>query len=153
MLDLGTAAYHMCERHKGMEHLRLQKSLYIAHMFYAGLNEAKKLIATNFYAWKYGPVSAELYQQLREYGRSPIPYKIVWRDVRVSEANDEDIEFLDFISDMIRDSELTTVGLMNYTHQKGSAWDKLRKKSKGYNVVISEESLAEEYKERYSSAK
>lgn len=149
MIGLEHAAYRMCESNLEMDHLRLQKSLYIAQLFHIGLNGGK-LISTNFYAWRYGPVSTELYYQLREYGRDPIPYKKIWPHVTIEEV-DDDVRFLDFISDMIKKSKATTTKLINYTHKVGGAWDTARKRGK-WNVAVTEQDMLREYEERYPEA-
>lgn len=151
MISLEHASYRMCERHDGMDHLRLQKSLYIAQMFHIGLH-GQKLISTNFYAWRYGPVSVELYYQLQGYGKSPIPHKRVWSHVSLDDTDSNDLEFLDFISGMIRKSKLTTTGLTNYTHRKGGAWDTARK-FRNANAAITEKQMEREFHDRYSKGK
>ncbi|MCH9780371.1 MAG: SocA family protein [Alphaproteobacteria bacterium] len=51
--------------------LRLQKMLYLGHMWYWGRHDAP-LVEDNFEAWDYGPVLPELYHKLKIYGASII---------------------------------------------------------------------------------
>ena len=51
-----------------MSNLRLQKVLYIAHMYHLGLCEGEPLINDGFQAWDYGPVDSELYHHAKGFG-------------------------------------------------------------------------------------
>lgn len=51
--------------------LKLQKLIYLAHGLHLALY-GKPLINATVEAWKYGPVVAPLYYELREYGSSLI---------------------------------------------------------------------------------
>lgn len=148
MIDLEHAAYRMCEQNDPIEHARLQKTLFIAQMFYAGLNQGERLICTNFYAWKYGPICAELYYQLQRYERRRIPYKKVWPHVNLENADPEDIEFLDFISGMVKESKKTIHDLMGYCSAQESAWDRVRRPG-NHNIVIPQAEMELDYNERY----
>lgn len=48
-----------------LTHMQLQKLVYFAHGLSLGLR-GRPLVANNFYAWKHGPVSPHLYEQLKD---------------------------------------------------------------------------------------
>ncbi|OHD54247.1 MAG: hypothetical protein A2Y33_16380 [Spirochaetes bacterium GWF1_51_8] len=51
--------------------MKIQKILYFANGFYLAAYN-KRLIQERFQAWEYGPVIPELYQELKNFGMSPI---------------------------------------------------------------------------------
>ena len=63
---------------KPITHLKLQKLLYLAQGWSYYWDD-KPLFEDEFEAWTYGPVNIEVYQQFKEFGRSPIPFNGVKR--------------------------------------------------------------------------
>ncbi len=54
-----------------LTNLRLQKLVYFAHGWYAGMLQ-KRLIIDPVEAWKYGPVFPKLYRQLKDFEERPV---------------------------------------------------------------------------------
>ncbi|MDA1024183.1 MAG: DUF4065 domain-containing protein [Proteobacteria bacterium] len=52
--------------------LKLQKILYIAHMFHMGKNDGAPLVEGEFEAWDYGPVEPSVYKKVKMFGSDPI---------------------------------------------------------------------------------
>lgn len=68
-----SAAKRMCEKSGwSLSNLKLQKLLYIAHMFYMAENNGEPLISGRFEAWDYGPVVPGLYHFAKVFGSEPI---------------------------------------------------------------------------------
>lgn len=68
---LEIAKYILQESNKELSNLELQKTLYFSQLdFYK--KHKKFLIADDFEAWQYGPVSREVYNEYRHYGASSI---------------------------------------------------------------------------------
>ena len=89
------------EEGKVLQHMKLQKLVYIAHCWLLFLEE-KSLIEDRIEAWEYGPVMPELYHTFKTFGRGPISkyYTIVDYDtgnVRVPFVDKETMEFLNLI--------------------------------------------------------
>ena len=78
------AAKWLCQ-HSGwtLTNLRLQKLLYLAHMFHLGMTD-KGLVDGHFEAWELGPVHPKVYREVRKFGSSPIkpPFFPKWPDIK-----------------------------------------------------------------------
>lgn len=73
MISVMSAAATACERRGWrLTNLELQKLLYLANMRYVGRHGGERLIRENFEAWKYGPVVARLYENVKKFGATPI---------------------------------------------------------------------------------
>ena len=68
------AAKTFCELSNwSLSNLKIQKLLYIAHMFALGRSDgAGPLIRDDFEAWDYGPVVPEVYRHTKVFGSSPV---------------------------------------------------------------------------------
>ena len=68
-----------------LDHLDLQKILYLAHMFYLGTTHTP-LFISHFNAWKYGPISPTLYYRIKMFGSDSVTN--VFSDVpTISDSN------------------------------------------------------------------
>lgn len=71
-LDVLSAGRRICERSNWtISNLELQKILYLAHMVYMG-RTGHRLVDERFEAWDYGPVSPQLYHQVKVFGADPV---------------------------------------------------------------------------------
>jgi uncharacterized phage-associated protein len=107
--------------------MTLLKVLYFAHAWYLA-KENKPLIGQPFEAWDYGPVSRVVYDQFKDYGKSPINTRAVSFDVKrasflpTSYNLDEYTQkFLSNIFDYY--SQFDPFRLSDLTHEKGSPWE------------------------------
>lgn len=113
------AAHHMAVRSDwSLSNLKLQKLIYLSHMFYMGRQEGEPLVHGSFEAWDYGPVHPELYHKVKVYGSDPVK-TILAGPVLPPESSEAAIlnEAYDALGN-------TRAGqLVNATHKKGGAWD------------------------------
>lgn len=123
-----------------MSNLRLQKLLYIAHMYY--MREGKDdLIRENFEAWKLGPVEPGLYHYCKVYGASPIGH--IFPKNGGVERDSPEFKILD---GTIKAAEgITEAALVSFTHWEKGAWYKTRKRGE---VLIPRGFIKEEYEAR-----
>lgn len=111
--------------------MSLQKLAYIAHGVHLAEHDVP-LITEKFQAWKFGPVIPQIYHTYKFYGSSPITdTKLILSRIYTSSDIDEQVESLPKkVSDLI-DTVWNTfkktdgIQLSNWTHKKGSPWDKV----------------------------
>ncbi len=121
-----------------LTNLKLQKMLYFAQV-----EHLKKFKAPLFddpiEAWQYGPVVREIYEWLKGCGA----YQISKFDVETStdELDSNTVEFLEYIWKKYR--RYSAFGLVDKTHEDGSAWSKTYDNGKGNYSIISVSSLAD----------
>lgn len=143
MISAVQAAKVLCEESNwSLTNLKLQKMLYIAHMFFMGENDGTRLIDTSnspFQAWDYGPVSPNVYGRVRVFGASPVGN--VFRAVAAPDADEGE-----FISEMYEILADWTPGqLVAFTHRKGGAWDQYYDRNRR-GVVIPDPAILDEYR-------
>lgn len=115
-----SAAGHLAERSGwSLSNLKIQKLLYLAHMFHLGRNNGIPLVDRYFEAWDYGPVSPDLYHRLKIYGADPVG-NIFRAYPAIAEGTERDI--LDEAYDMLGHSPAGK--LVAATHRRGGAWDR-----------------------------
>ena len=104
-----------------MSNLRLQKALYIAHMYHLGTNEGVPLINETFEAWMYGPVEPILYHYCRFYGRRDIPniFPIM------SGVNKDQPEYKSLEKTIRMIEGISSAKLVGFTHSDKGAWKKI----------------------------
>jgi len=130
-----------------LSNLELQKILYLAHMFYLGRTGGEPLVPGHFEAWDYGPVHPDLYHRAKVFGSSPV--KNIFHDV--SNLSDSSGEA------RILDEALENLGragpgrLVNATHRKGGAWDKVYIPGR-HRIIIPNDGILREYQELDSAA-
>lgn len=127
-----------------ISNLRLQKLLYIAHMYHIGDGHGE-LIDENFEAWIYGPVEPELYRYVRGYGKDPI------RNVfMLHKGATEDSSEYTYLKDVIEATkELDSYVLVSFTHWEEGAWHKVYSRGKR-NGIITTKLIMDEYNARRS---
>lgn len=141
-----SAARHLCERSGwGLSNLKLQKILYLAHMVHLG-EAGEPLVNERFEAWDYGPVSPELYHQVKVFGSGPI--RNIFHGFR-SPADQRIIESLNEVYDQV--SSFTAGQLVHITHRPGGAWDQTYQPGQ-MGVRIPNEAILEEYRQRAAAA-
>ncbi len=124
-----------------VDHLSMQKLLYLSHMISLGENN-KRLITRDFEAWDYGPVEPSLYQKLKAYGSSDIA------DIFFVEPYNEtsnEYDSIKFIVDELGD--VPSRRLVAITHHSDGAWSKCYKLGiRG--ITIPDRLILEEYNDR-----
>ena len=103
--------------------LRLQKLLYIAHMYYMRGGNGD-LVRENFEAWKFGPVEPGLYHYCKVYGADPIG-RIFPKNGGVKHGSPE----FKILDETIKAAEgITEAALVSFTHWEKGAWHKTRER-------------------------
>lgn len=135
--------------HESMPQKKLQKLCYYAQAWNLALNDCK-LINTDFEAWVHGPVCRSLWNDLRDYGYSPV--EINRYSKRATEINDDSsIQLLEDVWETY--GGFTGFELERLTHNE-EPWQFARK---GYsefepsNVKIDNNSMKEYYRSLISS--
>ena len=113
------AAKIVCSLGEGIiTNLKLQKILYLCHLFYLGETNTP-LIDEEFEAWYYGPVLPSVYEKMKLFGNRPI------RDIFHNVSLDENAPETFFIQEKFREiSNKSAWDLVLMTHLKGGAWEK-----------------------------
>ena len=138
-----------------ISNLKLQKLLYVAHMFHLG-EEGGELINENFEAWMYGPVEPKLYRHCRGFGASKILNIFPW-DIEFSKNS----SYYRILKDTYEALKDTSGGrLVSFTHWEEGAWyeiyygsdkniltDNIITKSL-FKKIIPNKLIREEYKKR-----
>ena len=125
-----------------MSNLRLQKVLYIAHMFHLGLH-AQPLVNDGFQAWNYGPVSPNLYHHAKGYGSDSIG-NVFGRYAGVPQETSEHT----LLNHVVHDTKDMTGGqLVAITHWKRGAWQKVYRPGMRH-TPIPDELIEQEYHDR-----
>lgn len=110
--------------------LDLQKLCYIAHGTYLALTD-EPLIGTVFEAWDYGPVSPELYHELKLHGNKPIKELMggtfIEDEAEIREymnrikSNPSAKNAIDIVYKNFKN--VSSAGLVAFTHKKGTPWE------------------------------
>lgn len=128
-----------------LSHLALQKYVYLAHMFYAGVNGGACLVDDSpFQAWDYGPVSPTLYRVLRGFGSAPVPRAMLRGACPLDEGAKDAVQQV-----WKALSESSAARLVQITHDPRGAWAKSYKPGVR-GIVISQEDIVDEYRQRAS---
>ena len=125
--------------------LTIQKILYLSQVVHLG-RTGQLLADTEFEAWDYGPVSPQLYRQLRGFGSRPIPESVLWQGEDISGTPEAETlrEACEHLGDKSGGE------LIRNTHWSGGAWAK--RYVPGANVRISAEDMLDEYRNRVHRA-
>lgn len=129
-----------------LSNLQLHKILYIAHMIYAGRNNGRRLIGgEDFEAWDYGPVLSSVYHHASGFGSGNILN--IFNHVPDGDPNAPEYQAIrEAVNNL---SELPPFQLVDITHAKNSAWDRLY--VPGQNVPLDQDSIISEYNARYGN--
>lgn len=114
-----------------LTNLKLQKMLYFAQVEHLKKYQ-KPLFDNPIEAWQYGPVVRDVYDWLRGCGA----YQISKFDIETStdELDEDTVAFLDAIWQKY--CRYSAFGLVDKTHEEGSAWSKIYNNGKGNRSVI-----------------
>lgn len=106
---------------KTITNMAVLKMIYFAQGFcYSSLK--RQLIKDDFYAWKFGPVEINTYQEFKQYGAGGItrPSGKTEDELKDIKSHPEIIEFLDKIYGLIN---IHPYVLSDITHEAGGPWD------------------------------
>lgn len=109
----------MNETGKEITQLKLQKLLYFTEAYYMATYNKNELYKEQFYAWTYGPVCKEVYDEYKIYLSSPIPAS----ECENLSMFEEDVEeSITRVCDVL--GSLTSSQLIQLTHMQDSPWSK-----------------------------
>ena len=115
-----------------LTNLKLQKLLYFTQVEYLK-KHGEKLFNEEIQAWQYGPVVKEVYDWLKGCGA----YVITEFDIALEDLNDIPDDIKAFLDEMWNKyQKYSAWGLVEKTHEKNSAWDKVYAGGNGDKKVI-----------------
>lgn len=115
------------EEKNPISNLQLQKILYYAWVTYYKKTK-KTLFVDNICAWPLGPVVPEVYYEYNVYGGRPINIRCE------TELDCDDAAIMDEV--VKKYAQIPVNILVDMTHAKGSAWDKIFKNGEGNRQII-----------------
>tara|TARA_R100000789_G_C2995631_1_gene147365 strand:- start:371 stop:814 length:444 start_codon:yes stop_codon:yes gene_type:complete len=144
---VSAAAKRLCERSGwSLTNLKLQKLLYISHMFHLG-KTGEPLVNGHFEAWDYGPVSPFLYHKVKVFGSSPVE-NIFHSTPDIGDV--PEAEMLDSAIDQLANSPPGR--LVAITHWDRGAWAKHYIPGE-QGISIPNEDIRQEYLDRVNAVK
>ena len=123
-----------------LTHLQMQKMLYIAHMYYLGINN-QPLVDGYFEAWDYGPVHPDLYHYMKRYGADPIPQEALAFASPVDKTH-PGVPYLDGAVTTLPRNRLIAI-----THWEQGAWAK-NYEPRVMGIPITDAEIVKEYNNR-----
>ncbi|GAO98208.1 hypothetical protein Cva_00856 [Caedimonas varicaedens] len=146
MITAFQAAKKLCSlSYWSISNLRLQKLMYLCHMFHLGKND-DYLIEEPFEAWQYGPVNPEVYQKANIFSNRPV-LNVFYGTKTIS--NDDPIAGQEsiLIEKVYRKYRpYSTNNLVALTHLADGAWEKTYRRSL-YHAEINNCDILQEYKD------
>ncbi|MCC0048528.1 MAG: DUF4065 domain-containing protein [Rhodobiaceae bacterium] len=138
-ISILSAAKRLAEQSDwSLSNLKLQKILYLAHMFYLGRTEGEPLVRGEFEAWNYGPVHPDLYHKAKVFGSDPV--KNIFHSIPEVPGGAE----RDIIDEAFESLGSSGPGrLVAATHRKNGAWEKNFVPGEMHCIIPNEDILAE----------
>ena len=123
-----------------LTNMQLQKLVYIAHGYALAILH-KPLIKQNVEAWRYGPVVADLYHALREYGAGKVTKPInILPEEELSETHIALIWEVVSAYGGFSGPQLSTM-----THRQGTPWKEIYDPAGWGNSIIPDQSIEQHY--------
>lgn len=126
-----------------MSNLRLQKVLYIAHMFHLGVEDGAPLVDDWFEAWDYGPVAPNLYHHAKGFGADRV--RNIFRSYRGAEEGSSERRLLE--SAIKATSKMADWKLVRIMHWEHGAWQEVYEPGVP-GILIPNELILREYHAR-----
>ncbi len=136
------AAKYLCKKTSwSLSNLKMQKILYVAHMYHLG-NYDSPLVYNLFEAWDYGPVHPELYHYVKVFGADPV--KNIFHSIQdLVEGSEAEQKILNAAAEQLAD--ISSARLIATTHREDGAWAKhYIPGAKG--IAIPNEDILQEYR-------
>lgn len=136
------AAKRLCELSGWtVSNLKINKLLYIAHMFHLGRGRGP-LVSDSFEAWDYGPVLPNVYHQAKAFGSGPV--RNVFNRVHDIPSGTE----ADILREAYESLRNARPGhLVNITHWEHGAWAKNYRPG-GRHIIIPDSDILDEFRRR-----
>ena len=112
---------------KGLTPMQLIKLVYLCHGWMLGLH-GRPLLVDPIEAWRYGPVIAGLYQEVKKFRASPVP---VTEQLSKDTGNfdEEEESVMGQVFDIY--GGYTGIQLSSLTHAPGTPWSQVRNTGRG----------------------
>lgn len=130
------------EEKKPLTPLQIMKLVYFCHGWQLGLYR-EPLIRQAVEAWRYGPVVADVYHSLKDYGASPVTAKL-----RVPPVAFEENEKTLVDEVYKKYGGLNGIELMQLTHAPGTPWADVWNRTHEENAIISDALIEKHYAEK-----
>lgn len=118
--------------------LQVIKLVYFCHGWMLGLYE-RPLIIHPVMAWRYGPVVAEVYHSIKQYGSTPIDEQIYNIEPWNGDEKEEDV----IEQVYLKYGQLDGISLSRLTHAPGTPWDHIW--NAGANGAVIPNSLIQQH--------
>jgi uncharacterized phage-associated protein len=122
-----------------MTNMRLNKLLYFAHGIHLA-NYGEPLFEEPVEAWTFGPVFPDIYHRFNKFGRMPI----MLEDNSYDRSKFSDLEYASLLDAISVFGIYATSVLVEISHNKGGAWDRIMKLKCGDTIPNS--LILEEFK-------
>ncbi|SRR6266536_701619 len=123
-----------------LTNMQLQKLVYIAHGYALAILH-KPLIKQSVEAWRYGPVVADLYHALREYGSGKVT-----KPINILPAETLSETHCALLSEVVKAyGRFTGPQLSTMTHREGTPWRDVYDPNGWGNTVISDDLIERHY--------
>lgn len=133
---------------KSLTPMQLVKLTYIAHGWSLGLR-GKDLFQNKIEAWQYGPVIPDLYHATKQYGRKPIPLKVIGEPSEINVSDDDKL----FLEEVYKKyGGLDGIALSYITHRAGTPWERVYRPGV-MHIEIRDDLITRHYQELASNAK
>jgi uncharacterized phage-associated protein len=142
MIQASKAAGIVCAATEfSISHLSLQKIMYLAQMTWMGKYDGGRLIDTDFEAWDYGPVSKEVFDVAKAFGRNKIPN--IWPPSKTIMSQEK--AHLEDVAKKL--SKWSSAQLVSLTHMPNGAWAKNYRPGV-HHILIPDADIFDEFKTR-----
>lgn len=114
-----------------LDHMQLQKLAFFVHAWGLSL-KVGPVVGGGFEAWNYGPVSIQLYHELKHFGTQPVTNYLVEVDSRTGTTmakvpSKEDVEFWNLLDQVwARYAKMNTGQLSALSREPGGPWEQFR---------------------------
>lgn len=126
--------------------LQIIKLVYFCHGWMLGIL-GKSLIKQQVLAWRYGPVIADVYYSVKQYGGNPVTKQIIMGTPE-QKFNEVEIELIEQV--LSKYGYLDGIRLSQLTHAPGTPWDIVWRQN-GRNSVIPNNLIRDHYAEKYGN--
>ena len=112
---------------KDLKHMKLQKLVYFAYGWHSAYSD-QPLFPEKIFAWRHGPVVADLYGRFKRFGGNPIDH--------IADVPKFDESVLEILEDVWESyAPKTDIELSHITHRVEAPWAKVYTKY-GQNTII-----------------
>jgi uncharacterized phage-associated protein len=130
--------HEFAKQNRRIDHLKLQKLLFLTAGFYAAQTKGAALIPEQFGVWEFGPVVESIYHEFKKFGSQPIDGYATEFDVSRGKSvayipGDREEMFWHILRLVIAKYGTWSGGqLSTLTHEPGSPWEKAKQMKQSF---------------------